>query len=119
MARISSAFNHNETVEKSQQQITFLRCGKANQTQESLTQIVAKRSQRISQQKATAGDPLEILIIVDLSQLTDLFLLWIYPTPLDIPSHFGAIHSGEVVHCVWWRRADHQDERHFGKTEMQ
>jgi hypothetical protein len=88
-------FNHNETVEKNQQQITFLTCGKANRTSQRLRQIVAKRSQRISQ-KATTGDPLEILIIIDLSQLIDLFRLWIYLTPLDIPSHFGRIHSGGV-----------------------
>jgi glutamate 5-kinase len=73
--RISSAFNHNETVEKNQQQRTFLPCGKANRISERLRQIAGKRSSRISQQKATAGDPLEILIIVDLNQLTDLFLL--------------------------------------------
>jgi hypothetical protein len=59
----------------------------------------------MSQQKPTAGDALEIWIIVDLSHLSDLFLLWIYPTPLDIPSHFGAIHSGGVHNIE--RGADH------------
>jgi hypothetical protein len=57
-----------------------------------------KKAQRLSRQNATFGDLFEILIVIDLSQLTDLFLLWIYLASLDIPSYLIAIHSvGELI----------------------